>query len=303
MWIHEAVFFSFLWPELVAPKGIFLPCHQSSVTCQDFSLFLVLPKCAPSRQKAGRKKWKRYRSVAPAVLRVVFTPPPVPASGGLWAAGLHSQSSSGVPAGSHPGLEDPWGRAFQVLISNKINFIAFLINNVCFYLLHNKPADFLQWVQVSSIEFILISLHPQSPQPITDSHHRWKVCGSGAEERLRAASANVNNESVTLQNAVHNLPPAQRSPRLTELARPSGRLGVLWGDPKTTGWSRSLAGPLAQPASTEASASAGRGGSCGEQGADTGPPRPSSPADTDGRQRMKGHWPQIYWIHGDFAIY
>lgn len=41
--------------------------------------------------------------------------------------------------------------------------------------------------------------------------------------------------------------------------------------------SRRLAGPLDQPASTEASESGGQEGNCGGQGGDTGLLRPSSP--------------------------
>lgn len=43
--------------------------------------------------------------------------------------------------------------------------------------------------------------------------------------------------------------------------------------------SRRLAGPLDQPASTEASGSAGQGGSCGGQGGDTGLLQLSSPGE------------------------
>ena len=53
---------------------------------------------------------------------------------------------------------------------------------------------------------------------------------------------------------------------------------------------RSLAGPLDQPANTEASESGGRRGSCGGQGDDTGLRLPSSPAETVSKTLDMSRW-------------
>lgn len=147
----------------------------------------------------------------------------------------------------------------------------------------------------------ILSAFSQSLTVATDD----KSVGVGLSsvwEQLLKCRGNVKNDNIRVhENIIGCTSPAARiclaqvfagGCCLTELALPWGMKDAWWADPKKTGGSRSLAGPLDQSASTEASESGGQGGSCGGQGGDTGPPLPSLPAM---RSRLEAQVGQMVW--------
>lgn len=61
------------------------------------------------------------------------------------------------------------------------------IKNQRVYSLHGEHADSVQRVQVCLVKLVLVALHPQRLQPISDCGHCRQVGGGWAEQRLRAA--------------------------------------------------------------------------------------------------------------------
>lgn len=128
----------------------------------------------------------------------------------------------------------------------------------------------------SSWYLSILSAFSQSPTVTTAVKSVGVGLSSGCEQLLCTPKTRNWDALLLTQIARHVF----RSCCLTELARPWGRQGAWWADPKRRGAGRSLAALPVLPASTEASGSGGQGGSCEVEGADTDLLLPSSPADT-----------------------